>query len=195
MATGIVKWFSGQKGFGFIQPDDGSGAAYQRGRAGRPACFARRPEDRLRNRGGSSHRQGLRRSAQGNLKHSSAPASPNCSTTFVRATHSPSCVWIGWDARSASCSMSSRPSKQGVALLSLEEKIDTSSAAGELVFHVFSAIAQFELRLIAEHTRDGMNAARAKGSKPGRPAFDQEKLNAALMLVKAACSQQRPRAK
>src|ERR1700685_4383099 len=57
--------------------------------------------------------------------------------------------------------------KRGIALLSLEEKIDTSSAAGELVFHVFGAIAQFEHRLIAERTRDGMNAARAKGSKPG----------------------------
>jgi DNA invertase Pin-like site-specific DNA recombinase len=78
--------------------------------------------------------------------------------------------------------------KQGVALLSLEEKIDTSSAAGELVFHVFGAIAQFERRLIAERTRDGMNAARAKGSKPGRPALDQEKLNAALLLVKSGMS-------
>ena len=78
--------------------------------------------------------------------------------------------------------------KQGVALLSLEEKIDTSSAAGELVFHVFGAIAQFERRLIAERTRDGMNAARAKGSKPGRPALDQEKLNAALLLVESGMS-------
>jgi DNA invertase Pin-like site-specific DNA recombinase len=75
--------------------------------------------------------------------------------------------------------------KQGVALLSLEEKIDTSSAAGELVFHVFGAIAQFERRLIAERTRDGMIAARAKGSKPGRPPLDQEKLNAAILLMKA----------
>ena len=59
--------------------------------------------------------------------------------------------------------------QRGVALLSLEEKIDTSSAAGELVFHVFGAIAQFERRLIAERTRDGMNAARAKGgSQAGR---------------------------
>ena len=31
-----------------------------------------------------------------------------------------------------------------MALLSLEEKIDTAPAAGELVFHVFGAIAQFE---------------------------------------------------
>jgi DNA invertase Pin-like site-specific DNA recombinase len=75
--------------------------------------------------------------------------------------------------------------KCGVALLSLEEKIDTSSAAGELVFHVFGAIAQFERRLIAERTRDGMNAARAKGRKSGRPALDQDKLNAALLLVKS----------
>ena len=74
--------------------------------------------------------------------------------------------------------------RRGVALLSLEEKIDTSSAAGELVFHVFGAIAQFERRLIAERTRDGMNAARAKGKKPGRPALDHDKLEAALLLVK-----------
>ena len=75
--------------------------------------------------------------------------------------------------------------KQGVALLSLEEKIDTSSAAGELVFHVFGAIAQFERRLISERTRDGMAAARGRGRKPGRPPLDREKLDAAMLLMKA----------
>lgn len=74
--------------------------------------------------------------------------------------------------------------KRGVALLSLEERIDTSSAAGELVFHVFGAITQFERRLIAERTRDGMSAASAKGRKPGRPTLDQEKLTGAMLLVK-----------
>ena len=60
--------------------------------------------------------------------------------------------------------------KKGVALLSLEEKIDTSSAASELVFHVFGAIAQFECRLIAARTRDGMRA-RSDGAEiaPYRP--------------------------
>ena len=49
--------------------------------------------------------------------------------------------------------------ERGVALVSLEERIDTSSAAGELVFHVFGSIAQFERRLIVQRTRDGIAAA------------------------------------
>ena len=77
---------------------------------------------------------------------------------------------------------------RGVALLSLEEKIDTSSAAGELIFHVFGAIAHFERRLIAERTKDGVAAARAKGKKPGRQPVDPEKVAAALKLVAAGLS-------
>ena len=48
----------------------------------------------------------------------------------------------------------------GIHLVSLEERVDTSSAAGEFVFHVFGAIAHFERRLISERTRDGIAAAR-----------------------------------
>ena len=47
----------------------------------------------------------------------------------------------------------------GIHLVSLEERLDTSSAAGELVFHVFGSIAHFERRLISERTRDGIAAA------------------------------------
>ena len=78
--------------------------------------------------------------------------------------------------------------ERGIALLSLEERIDTNSAAGELVFHVFGAIAHFERRLIAERTKDGIAAARARGKRPGRHPLDPEKIAAALELVKAGLS-------
>lgn len=77
---------------------------------------------------------------------------------------------------------------RGIALLSLEERIDTSSAAGELVFHVFGAIAHFERRLIAERTKDGIAAARAKGKRPGRQPLDADRITAALKLVEAGLS-------
>lgn len=77
---------------------------------------------------------------------------------------------------------------RGIALLSLEEKIDTSSAAGELIFHVFGAIAHFERRLISERTRDGIAAARAKGKLPGRQPLDNDKISAALKLIAASVS-------
>lgn len=75
-----------------------------------------------------------------------------------------------------------------VALLSLEEKIDTSSAAGELIFHVFGSIAHFERRLIAERTKDGIAAARARGKRSGRQPVDADKVQAALKLVEAGLS-------
>lgn len=78
--------------------------------------------------------------------------------------------------------------ERGIGLLSLEERIDTTSAAGELVFHVFGAIAHFERRLIAERTKDGIAAARARGKRPGREPVDMDKIKAALKLVEAGLS-------
>lgn len=72
-----------------------------------------------------------------------------------------------------------------IDLLSLEEKIDTSSAAGELIFHVFGAIAHFERRLISERAKDSIAAARAKGNKPGRQPLDMKRDEAAMKLVQA----------
>jgi len=49
--------------------------------------------------------------------------------------------------------------------------IDTTTASGELVFHIFSALAQFERRLIQERTLAGLAAARARGRQGGRRAL------------------------
>jgi len=46
--------------------------------------------------------------------------------------------------------------------------LDMTTATGELVFHIFSALAQFERRLIQERTRAGLAAARARGKHGGR---------------------------
>lgn len=52
--------------------------------------------------------------------------------------------------------------------------IDTTSASGELIFNIFSALAQFERRLIQERTKAGLAAARARGRKGGRPQMSPD---------------------
>ena len=74
---------------------------------------------------------------------------------------------------------------RGVGFRSVNDGvIDTTSASGELIFHIFSALAQFERRLIQERTRAGLAAARARGHVGGRPAIeiDEAKVLAAQKL-------------
>ena len=52
---------------------------------------------------------------------------------------------------------------QGIAFKSLTENIDTSTATGQLVFHIFGALAEFERNLIKERTIAGLDAARSRG--------------------------------
>jgi len=59
--------------------------------------------------------------------------------------------------------------EMGIGLMSVQEKIDTSSSGGRLVFHMFGALAEFERNLVRERTQAGLNAARARGRKGGRP--------------------------
>ena len=47
--------------------------------------------------------------------------------------------------------------------------IDTTTAAGKLVFGIFAALAEFERALIVERTKAGIAAARARGRKGGAP--------------------------
>ena len=58
---------------------------------------------------------------------------------------------------------------KGIGFRSLQDgAIDTTTASGELVFHIFSSLAQFERRLIQERTQAGLAAARARGRLGGR---------------------------
>lgn len=59
--------------------------------------------------------------------------------------------------------------RRGVGLRSLAEQIDTTTAAGRLVLHVFGALAEFERALMHERTTAGLAAARSRGRVGGRP--------------------------
>ncbi len=72
---------------------------------------------------------------------------------------------------------------QGVGLKSLQESLDTSSSSGKLIFHLFGALAEFERNLIRERTQAGLQAARARGRKGGRPpSLDADKRALAVQL-------------
>ncbi|MGV1315029.1 recombinase family protein [Klebsiella pneumoniae] len=58
--------------------------------------------------------------------------------------------------------------KREIGFRSLTESIDTTSAGGRMVFHLFCALAEFEHALIQERTKAGLAAARARGRKGGR---------------------------
>lgn len=74
--------------------------------------------------------------------------------------------------------------QKGVAFESLTEKIETGSAAGKLVFHVFAALAEFERNLIRERTRAGLAAARARGRAGGRkPKLDARQVKEIRLLM------------
>ena len=59
--------------------------------------------------------------------------------------------------------------KEGIALKSVHEAIDTSTTNGKLVFHIFASIAQFERSLMQERTKAGLASARMRGRLGGRP--------------------------
>ena len=75
--------------------------------------------------------------------------------------------------------------RQGIGLESLTERIETGSAAGKLVFHVFAALAEFERGLIRERTRAGLAAARARGRAGGRrPKLDEKQVREIKVLLR-----------
>lgn len=72
---------------------------------------------------------------------------------------------------------------KGIGLRSLHEAIDTQTSGGKLIFHIFGALAEFERNLIRERTQAGLQAARARGRKGGRPkALNKDKQALAVKL-------------
>lgn len=74
---------------------------------------------------------------------------------------------------------------RGIEFSSLRENLDTTTAGGKLLFHVFGAVAEFERDLIRERTMAGLSTARARGRNGGRPkSLDNKKLAMASRLLK-----------
>ena len=57
---------------------------------------------------------------------------------------------------------------RGLDLVVLDQGIDTSTAVGRMFFQILGAIAEFEHALMSERTRDGLDAARARGRTGGQ---------------------------
>lgn len=72
---------------------------------------------------------------------------------------------------------------RSVGFRSLQEQLDTTTAGGKLIFHLFASLAEFERDLIRERTHAGLTAARARGRNGGRPkGVDEKKRKAAVAL-------------
>jgi len=79
--------------------------------------------------------------------------------------------------------------EKGVGFRSLTEQMDTTTPHGELLFHLFGALAQYERALTRERVQAGLAAARRRGRQGGRPrALDNEKLEAVIAALNAGTS-------
>jgi len=78
---------------------------------------------------------------------------------------------------------------RGIAFRSLTEQMDTTTPQGEFLFHVFGALAQFERSLTQERVKAGLDAARRRGRRGGRPnGIDAEKLAAVAVALDAGAT-------
>ena len=76
--------------------------------------------------------------------------------------------------------------ERGIGLKSIQESIDTTTSGGQLIFHMFGALAEFERNLIRERVNAGLVAARARGKVGGRPkALDEKKRQVTIDLYRA----------
>jgi len=69
---------------------------------------------------------------------------------------------------------------KGVALRSLNDGISTEGATARLILTIMAAVAELEVAILRERTRDGLEAARSRGTKLGRrdALTDEQKAHA-----------------
>ena len=72
--------------------------------------------------------------------------------------------------------------ERGINFVSMQDQIDTTTAAGNMFFGMLAVLAQFEADLISERTKAGLQAARARGRKGGRPAAKNKNVELALKM-------------
>ena len=70
----------------------------------------------------------------------------------------------------------------GIDFVSYDNNLDTSTPTGKLVFHVIGAVAEFEKDIIKERIKAGLENAKRKGKKLGRPGVDDSVIEAAKAL-------------
>jgi DNA invertase Pin-like site-specific DNA recombinase len=73
--------------------------------------------------------------------------------------------------------------RRGAALRVLTQQIDTTTASGRCFLHMLGVIAEFEREIGRERTKAGLDAARARGRRPGQPLkYSDEDVRRALAL-------------
>ncbi len=81
--------------------------------------------------------------------------------------------------------LTDRLTKKGIHFVSLMDTIDTTTPMGSFYFHVLAALAELERKVIAERTRAGIAAAKARGRPHGRRrAMTDEQCREAQRLLK-----------
>ena len=63
----------------------------------------------------------------------------------------------------------------GIDFKSLREQFDTSTPVGRLMLNMLAALAEFELELIRERVKAGMERARRQGKRIGRPSVIEKR--------------------
>ena len=79
--------------------------------------------------------------------------------------------------------------EHGVGFRSLTEQMDTTTPNGELFFHIFGALAQYERALARERVQAGLSAANRRGRRGGRPlSVEAEKLESVIAALEHGTS-------